>query len=56
MGEKKTKSILGIKSLVCLKGPYITGLHFSFFAIYYQTDTSEISERILDSGGLMACF
>lgn len=56
MGEKKTKSILGIKSLVSLKGPYITGLHFSFFAIYYQTNTSEISERILDSGGLMACF
>ena len=35
MGEKKIKSILGIKSLVCLKGPYITGLHLSFFAIYY---------------------
>lgn len=34
MEEKKIKSILGIKSLVFLKGPYITGLHLSFFAIY----------------------
>lgn len=33
-GRKEFKSILGITSLVSLKGPYITGLHLSFFAIY----------------------
>lgn len=41
MEEKKIKSILGIKSLVFLKGPYITGLHLSFFAIYCQSNTSK---------------